>query len=79
MFLVDVNALNTGLLFLCAVKSELTYSDLNRVLKVSEILKELLYQFHTLSEFLWLSSDLNPGFLSPSPSLYPLIIVSMEL
>ena len=59
-------------LLFCATKLEPTYSNPDGVLKVSEISKELLCQFHFPSELPWLSQESNPGLLSLRPSLDPL-------
>lgn len=59
------------LLMLCVVKTELAYSDSNRVFKLSELFKEWLYQFYIRNGLPQLSMDSTDfhGFAPRSPEL----------
>ena len=65
-----------SMLLFYAVKSELTYNNLNRTFKVSEVFKEWFYQFHPSVIFHGRTQELNQGLQSPSPLLYPLHWIS---
>ena len=57
---------------LCFQVGRLIATLMGWLLKVKEIFKGWLSQFHTPSEFPWLSGDLKPLLQSPSPLLDPL-------